>query len=90
MVALIGVAMGPWSGIGEAGQEAFRFDSVGGAAGLDAPTWAGRDDKLHLLESGGAGVAMLDFDGDGLLDLYVVNGWRLEGDRVVERGANRL
>lgn len=71
-------------------QGSFHFESVGAAAGLEVTTWAGRADKPHLLESGGAGIALLDFDGDGLLDAYIVNGWRLEGERVVERGVNRL
>jgi hypothetical protein len=44
----------------------------------------------HLFESGGTGLALFDFDGDGALDLYLVNGWRLEGQQVVERPGDRL
>jgi hypothetical protein len=53
-------------------------------------TLAGRPGKDHLLDSAGTGVAFLDYDKDGLLDIYVVNGWRLDGSRVVERGKNAL
>ena len=34
--------------------------------------------KKYLLETMGSGVALLDYDNDGLLDIYFVNGARLE------------
>lgn len=44
-------------------------------AGLTTrPHIAGTKDKRFILEAIGAGVAHLDYDNDGWLDLYLVNG----------------
>ena len=68
----------------------FRFVDVAPTAGLTDPTWCGSRDKPHILESGGTGLAWIDYDGDGDLDLYLVNGWRIEDRKVAERGRNHL
>jgi hypothetical protein len=68
----------------------FHFVDVAAEAGLTRVLHAGRPDKDHLLDSAGAGAAWLDYDADGRLDAYVVNGWKLSGSTIVERGRNAL
>lgn len=55
-----------------------RFEEVAGEAGIDFRHDASKGYQKHLLEAMGSGVAMLDFDGDGRLDLYFVNGANLD------------
>jgi hypothetical protein len=68
----------------------YRFVDVAPEAGITRVVLAGRSGKDHLLDSAGTGAAWLDYDRDGLLDCYVVNDWRIDGDRVVEKGKNAL
>jgi hypothetical protein len=68
----------------------FHFTDVARQAGLTRVVLAGRPDKDHLLDSAGNGVAWLDYDRDGRLDAYIVNAWKIDGSKVVERGRNAL
>ena len=56
------------------------FVDVARAAGLNAKTiYGGEHKNKYLLETTGCGVAFYDYDNDGWLDIFLVNGWRLEG-----------
>jgi hypothetical protein len=56
------------------------FLDVARQAGLDAKTiYGGQQKNKYLLETTGCGVAFYDYDNDGWLDIFLVNGWRLEG-----------
>lgn len=50
----------------------FSFSEVAAETGLRFQHDAGAAGGLHLPETMGAGVAWIDFDGDGWLDLYLV------------------
>jgi len=57
-----------------------RFENIARAAGLtDKTIYGGEHKNKYLLETTGCGVAFYDYDNDGWLDIFVVNGWRLEG-----------
>jgi len=54
-----------------------RFTDVAAAAGLTAPViYGGVERKDYLLETTGSGVAFLDYDNDGWLDLFIPSGAR--------------
>ena len=58
----------------------FSFTEIGERAGLNVPTvYGGRQTNRYLLETTGSGAAAIDYDADGWLDLFVVNGSTLEG-----------
>ncbi|HMG99948.1 MAG TPA: CRTAC1 family protein [Terriglobales bacterium] len=56
------------------------FINVAQASGLNVKTIFGGEHKnKYLLETTGCGVAFYDYDNDGWLDIFLVNGSRLEG-----------
>jgi len=58
----------------------FTFVDVARESGLNAKTIFGGEHKnKYLLETTGCGVAFYDYDNDGWLDIFLVNGSRLEG-----------
>lgn len=67
------------------------FIDVARAAGLTHKTVFGGEHKnKYLLETTGCGVAWFDYDNDGWLDVFFVNGTRLEGFRKEEAPTTRL
>ncbi len=67
-----------------------RFEDRTESAGFDVVTWSGGAEKKHILESTGNGVLLLDYDLDGLLDVYFVNAIRLLPGRKTEPHSNTL
>src|ERR1700738_2038675 len=56
-----------------------RFVDVAKEAGLASKTvLIGHENKDFLLSTTGGGIALFDYDNDGWLDIFVVNGWGLE------------
>jgi enediyne biosynthesis protein E4 len=68
-----------------------KFTNVARAAGIAHKTVYGDERKnKYLLETTGCGVAWFDYDNDGWLDLFFVNGTRLGGFPKGEEPTNRL
>jgi enediyne biosynthesis protein E4 len=56
------------------------FVNVARESGLNVKTIFGGEHKnKYLLETTGCGIAFYDYDNDGWLDIFIVNGSRLEG-----------
>ena len=58
-----------------------HFTDIAKAAGLTEPIiYGGVEKKDYIVEVVGAGVAFIDYDNDGWMDLFILNGTRLAGD----------
>src|SRR4029453_12710061 len=68
-----------------------QFNNVARQAGLTAITIYGDEHKnRYLLETTGSGAAFIDYDNDAWLDVFVVNGTRLDGVPASVKATNRL
>jgi enediyne biosynthesis protein E4 len=66
-----------------------QFTDVAAQAGLTAPViYGGLTHKNYIIETVGCGVAFLDYDNDGWLDIFVLCGTRME--QPVAGSTNRL
>ncbi|NKB68664.1 MAG: hypothetical protein GKR89_16495 [Candidatus Latescibacteria bacterium] len=67
-----------------------RFTDQTAAAGIQLRNTFGGQDKQYILEAHGSGAAFFDHDGDGDLDLYIVNGATLETYQMQSGTGNAL
>ncbi len=68
-----------------------NFVDVAQQSGLKTKTIFGGEHKnKYLLETTGCGIAFYDYDNDGWLDIFIVNGTRLEGFAPGEEPVNHL
>jgi hypothetical protein len=69
----------------------FSFENVAAEAGVTAvTTFGGQDKNRYLLETTGTGAAFFDYDADGWLDVFLVNGTTLEGFPKGQEPTNHL
>jgi hypothetical protein len=67
------------------------FRDVAEAAGLHAVNVSGgAQRKKYLIEATGNGVVIFDFDGDGLMDIFLVNGTTLDGSGAGRSATSHL
>src|ERR1700676_5240614 len=68
-----------------------KFVDVAKDAGLASKTvLIGHESKDFLLSTTGGGIALFDYDNDGWLDIFVVNGWGLKDFPKGEEPTNHL
>jgi enediyne biosynthesis protein E4 len=80
ILAMASPALSPTAEVSPQNPLGATFVDVGRAAGLNAKTiYGGEHKNKYLLETTGCGVAFYDYDNDGWLDIFLVNGWQLEG-----------
>ncbi len=59
---------------------AVHFEDIAVQAGLTAPNVSGRERAKHyILETTGSGVAIFDYDNDGLMDVFLPNATTFQG-----------
>ncbi len=73
------------------GSYGVQFVDIATAAGLtETVHYGGVDQVRYIVEANGCGVAFYDYDNDGWLDIFVLNGSRLEGFPTGQEPTNRL
>jgi enediyne biosynthesis protein E4 len=85
------LAAAPQTTAAPANDLGITFLNVARESGLNTKTIFGGEHKnKYLLETTGCGVAFYDYDNDGWLDIFLVNGTRLEGFPAGQEPTNRL
>lgn len=74
----LGAALGCASIAAIAAADTMRFTDVTAASGIAMTLTSGGTPSRQILEVKGGGLALIDFDGDGDLDLFVPNGATLD------------
>ena len=67
------------------------FVDIAASAGLSEPIiYGGVEKKRYIIETNGCGVAFIDYDNDGWVDILLLGGTRLEGFPKGKEPTNRL
>lgn len=73
-----------------AGGQDFRLQDVTEKSGLSFQHFSGLSGKNYIVETITCGIATFDFDGDGLIDIYLPSGNTLQGKPIDPQQKNRL
>jgi hypothetical protein len=69
----------------------YSFADVARPAGLNFRNYyGGEKSKRYIIEANGCGIAFFDYDNDGWLDIFLLNGSRLEGFPPGQEPTNHL
>lgn len=79
------------SGSSSTGDEStLRFTSMVENSGIDFVYYGSPTPEAHMTDQNGGGVALLDYDEDGQLDVFLVNGSQFQQPRTDLAASNRL
>ena len=80
----------PSSSKKQAAPSSASFADVARAAGIDFHLTCGGAEKRYIMESMCGGIAVLDYDNDGWMDIFLVNGSTLEDLQTKKCHPSRL
>jgi hypothetical protein len=81
---------GPTAAPASEARSTIRFRQGGPATGIDFTHVSGNSPEKHYPTGNGSGVALLDFDGDGRLDVYFATTRNLPLDAPTDSRGNKL
>ncbi|MBC7351043.1 MAG: VCBS repeat-containing protein, partial [Thermogutta sp.] len=91
VTALIGMILGfPLLATSARAADKVRFRDVTAASGIDFVHTDGSSGNYFIIETVASGLATFDYDNDGLIDIYFLNGSALPGMTVNKPPTNRL
>lgn len=74
LLIVAGIGLLPAALLAQAGATGIRFEEIAAKSGLQFTTANSPTENKNQIETMVAGVALLDYDGDGYLDVYLING----------------
>ncbi len=83
-------AMPPVTAPAETPRGGTVFEDVAPLAGLTTPRYPAAHGQFRLVETMGGGVGLIDFDGDGRLDIFVTQGAEIPADSADKSHAAQL
>src|SRR5260370_15809190 len=91
VVAVVSLLISPCLiALAAAGSPAEIFTDVTEAAGITWKQFSGESPDRFMIEAASGGVAFVDYDGDGLLDIFLVNGGETPKGKSPEAWRNIL
>jgi hypothetical protein len=91
LCASLAIAIGNLNRISQPTPFGVSFVDVASQAGLPRPVvYGGIETKKYIIETNGCGVAFLDYDEDGWMDVLLLSGTRLDGIDKNDEPTNRL